>query len=224
VGAPGDDSESLGVNGDPANDGGVNSGAVFVFERGRDGWRQEAYIKASTPDIAFGMHVALDGGTLAVAASGRSDLQDVIPGGIYIFVRDRRGLWVEEAHLDATVVEMFLGWGSSLVLSGNLLALGTADESSSGTGINPDSMNASAPFSGAVYLFVRDTSTWTLQAHIKASNTGADDSFGLSMDLDDNTLVVGAPNEDSNARGVYGDQTNNGAEDSGALYVRKIAP
>jgi hypothetical protein len=45
---------------------------------------------------------------------------------------------------------------------------------------------------------------------VKASNTEAWDSFGTSgLAIDGNTLAVGAPEEDSCATGVNGDQTNN---------------
>ena len=67
--------------------------------------------------------------------------------------------------------------------------------------------------------------TWTQQAYIKASNTHEFDYFGgKPIALDGDTLAVGASGEDSNATGVNGDQTNNNAEDSGAVYVRIIAP
>ncbi|WP_345319408.1 FG-GAP repeat protein [Candidatus Villigracilis proximus] len=59
----------------------------------------------------------------------------------------------------------------------------------------------------------------TQQTYIKASNTEANDSFGISMALSGDTLVVGAIFEDSNATGVNGNQANNSATDSGAAYV-----
>jgi hypothetical protein len=59
------------------------------------------------------------------------------------------------------------------------------------------------------------------EAYIKASNSGVDDTFGGSVALssDGNTMAVGAQNEDSNASGVGGDETNDGATNSGAVYV-----
>ena len=62
------------------------------------------------------------------------------------------------------------------------------------------------------------------QAYLKASNTEAVDHFGRAVALDGDTLAVGAPLEESNATGVDGDQSNNDAGDSGAVYVRIIAP
>src|SRR3712207_4040675 len=57
------------------------------------------------------------------------------------------------------------------------------------------------------------------QAYAKASNTGGNDFFGDSVAVAGDTMVVGAPEEDSNATGVNGDQSNDSAADSGAVYV-----
>src|SRR5690606_32279330 len=58
-------------------------------------------------------------------------------------------------------------------------------------------------------------------AYIKASNTGSGDSFGTNVALsaDGRTLAVGASNEDSDASGVGGDEANDDALGSGAVYV-----
>ncbi|HMZ07228.1 MAG TPA: FG-GAP repeat protein, partial [Anaerolineales bacterium] len=59
----------------------------------------------------------------------------------------------------------------------------------------------------------------TQQAYLKASNTEANDGYGFSFALSGDTLVVGAPYEDSNALGVNGSQSNNLATNSGAVYI-----
>ena len=57
--------------------------------------------------------------------------------------------------------------------------------------------------------------------YIKASNTDAGDRFGRSISLsaDGNTLAVGADSDSSNATGINGDQSNNDARYSGAVYI-----
>ncbi|MBL9148250.1 MAG: integrin [Phycisphaerae bacterium] len=57
------------------------------------------------------------------------------------------------------------------------------------------------------------------QGYFKASNTGIDDLFGLSVAIDGDTLVVGASGESSNATGVNGNQADNSADGAGAAYV-----
>jgi hypothetical protein len=87
--------------------------------------------------------------------------------------------------------------------------------------VDGDQTNNSAAASGATYVFTRSGTSWSQQAYIKASNTGASDEFGRSVSLgeDGNTLAIGATSEDSNATGINGDQTNNTAAIAGAAYV-----
>jgi hypothetical protein len=55
--------------------------------------------------------------------------------------------------------------------------------------------------------------------YIKASNANGSDDFGFFVAASGNTLVAGAPFEDSAAGDVNGDQSNEGAQESGAAYV-----
>ena len=82
-------------------------------------------------------------------------------------------------------------------------------ESSNATGINGDQNDNSALNAGAAYVFVRNGTTWTQQAYLKASNTDTGDEFGASVAVSGDTAVVGALNESSNATGVNGDQEDN---------------
>jgi len=123
-----------------------------------------------------------------------------------------------------------LGFGSALtgrtlVMSrdGNTLAVAAPDEGSAATGINGNQKDDTAGGAGAVYVFTRGGAgrPWAQQAYLKASNTDAYDSFGFSLAISANgsTLAVTATREDSSARGINGNQADNSAEDSGAVYV-----
>jgi hypothetical protein len=70
-------------------------------------------------------------------------------------------------------------------------------------------------------VFVRNGNNWTQQAFIKASNSGKEDWFGVRVALsgDGNTLVASAPNEDSAAKGIGGNQKDDSADEAGAAYV-----
>src|SRR5437667_6205519 len=109
------------------------------------------------------------------------------------------------------------GW--SVAISGDTMVIGAPGEDSNATGVNGNQTNNNARDSGAAYVFVRDGTNWVQQAYLKASNTGANDLFGWSVAISGDTMVIGAPLEDSNATGVNGNQTNNSATDSGAAYV-----
>ena len=69
-------------------------------------------------------------------------------------------------------------------------------------------------------MFSRNGATWSPQAYIKSSNSDASDSFGFSLDLSDdgNIMAIGAHGEASSAFGIGGDQNDNTAYGSGAVY------
>ena len=94
-------------------------------------------------------------------------------------------------------------------------------ESSSATGINGDQGNVLSSNSGAVYVFTRAGTAWSQQSYVKASNAETVDVFGESVALssDGNTLAVGARLEDSVATGIGGNQADNTASNSGAVYL-----
>ena len=61
----------------------------------------------------------------------------------------------------------------------------------------------------------------TQVAYVKAPAPGDGDQFGaaVAVSADGITMAVGAPGEGSAARAINGDQANNEADDSGAVYV-----
>jgi len=68
-------------------------------------------------------------------------------------------------------------------------------------------------------LFAEDGVKQT--AYVKASVPGEGDQFGAAVALsaDGTTMAIGATGEGSASRGVNGDQKNDDADDSGAVYV-----
>jgi trimeric autotransporter adhesin len=87
---------------------------------------------------------------------------------------------------------------------------------------DPAQSDRSALVSGAAYVFVRRAGAWSQQACLKASNTDSGDSFGHSLAIDRDTIVVGAGQESSAATGVDNTtpgQADNSAAASGAAYV-----
>ena len=231
VGAPDEDSNATGVNnGDITNNLADDSGAVYIFTRSGTTWSQGAYVKASNPDPydRFGRYMAFSNGTLAVGAlnedsnaSGvngdQTDNSAPQAGAAYVFLP--APAQSQQAYIKASNTDVDDTFGYFVALSGDTLAVGVPGESSSTTGVDGDQADNSASGSGAVYVFTRSGTTWSQQAYIKASNTGAGDSFGYSVALSDDTLAASAPEEDSNATGVDGDQEDNSASDSGAVYV-----
>jgi hypothetical protein len=115
-------------------------------------------------------------------------------------------------------------FGYSVSLDGDTLAVGAPLEASVATGVDGNQADNSAGRSGAAYVFRRTGSTWTQDAYLKASNTGAGDQFGWSISFDGDNLAVGAPYEDSVATGVDGNQADDSGSGSGAVYLYSLTP
>jgi hypothetical protein len=226
-----------------------NSGAAYVFRFDGDSWSQQAYIKPSAASggwYLFGARVALDatGTVLAVSAPGDSNVADgpvnepptklnnLAPesGALYLLRFDGTS-WFHDAYFKASYAEDSDELGVNVALSGDgsTLAVASIGEDSNARGVGGDYVDNSADGSGAVYVFRFDGTSWSEPVYVKASNTEAHDWFGvgvghnfskaLSLRADGTTMAVGAPGEDSSATGINGDQTDNSAEDSGAVYV-----
>ncbi len=194
---------------------------------------QQAYLKASNTGAGdqFGYSVAVSGDTVVVGArwedssatgvdGNQADNSATNSGAAYVFVRDAGGVWTQQAYLKASNTELGDEFGFSVAVSGDTVVVGAYLESSSSTGVNSNQADNSAPTSGAAYVFVRDgNSVWSQQAYLKASNTGGGDNFGFSVAISGDTVVIGAPFEDSSVTGVNGNQSNNNATQSGAAYV-----
>jgi hypothetical protein len=237
IGARGEDSGATGIDGDETDRSADNAGAVYVFSRSGSTWSQQAYVKASNTDggDTFGISVALsaDGSTLAAGASGeasaatgidgdRTDNSSAAAGAVYVFTRSVT-TWSQQAYVKASNTDPGDAFGFRVALSGNgaTLVVGAFAEASGATGIGGDPTDNSVPESGAVYVFMRNGTTWLQQGYVKASNPGAGDTFGgnVALSHDGSVLAVGADEESSSATGVNGDQTNNAAGLSGAVYL-----
>jgi len=207
VGAPAEDSKTIGPNGEQTDNDSTNSGAVYIFIKENGVWKQQAYLKASNteqpnvnpyrvlPNDRFGYKVALsdDGNTLAVS----SLLEDSPSFGINC----------NQNNYETT------NYGSS-------------DASSS---INPsdDLIGAADLNVGAVYLFSRTGNDWSQDAYVKPifstvhafnpTNNGGpvELRFGESMALsgDGKTLAVGATSDFIARSGVF-NFGNNSSNDS----------
>jgi len=128
--------------------------------------------------------------------------------------------FAQQAYVKASNTDSADQFGNAVALSGDTLAVGAYREDSVATGIGGDQSDNNATDAGAVYVFTRDPAgVWSQQAYIKASNAEAGDLFGRSVALAGDTLVVGAPGEKSLATGIDGDQSDNGADESGAVYL-----
>lgn len=161
VGATGDSSGAIGVNGDQGGNDATGSGAAYVFQRSNaDSWAQTAYIKASNAEKSdsFGRALALssDGSTLGVgspnessSATGLNGLQNnndsSKSGAVYIFRRSGSS-WSQTVYVKAATSQPSSNFGESISLSkdGTGLVVGAPAYSGQSRPIDP---------SGSVHVF-----------------------------------------------------------------------
>jgi hypothetical protein len=167
---------AVAISGDSAAVSGVAGGqaSVFVFVRSTAGWSEEAQIVAPGDAAAdlFGSALALSGDTLAVGAGAPG----VAASSVYVYVRSG-GDWSLQAHLQPPRIA-HLGFGASLALAGDLLAVGVPG-TEDGTAI------------GAAYLYERSGSTWARQAVLGGAQPEPGDRYGQAVAVAHQAVVVG---------------------------------
>jgi len=224
VGAPYEASNANGINGDDTDDSAPNAGAVYVFRRSGTTWSQEAYIKASNSGTGdnFGTAVALSGNSLIVGAfneasgsTSQTDDSKDDAGAAYVFTRS--GVtWTQQAYLKASLPKSGQHFGRAVDIDGDTAVVGAPEDNSCYTGVNNNESDTACTGAGAVYAYLRSGSTWTQRSYIKAFNTDSMDNFGRSVAVDGDTLVVGAPEEDS---GSVLTPSDDSATNRGGVYV-----
>ena len=232
VGAGGEDGSITSTLGSPNNDA-IDAGAAYVYTRSMAGtWTQAAYLKASNAEASdsFGWSVALSGDTIVVGAPneagsitstlGSPNNAAVGAGAAYVFTRSAAGTWTQAAYLKASNAEAGDFFGS-VAISGDTIVVGAATEAGSITSTvgSPNNPNNEAVGAGAAYVFTRSVAgTWTQAAYLKASNAEAGDQFGVSVAVDDDTIIVGALYESGSVTSTLGSE-NNAEFGAGAAYV-----
>lgn len=176
-----------------------NTGAVYVFTRSANEWTQDAYVKSSyfKTELRFGETLALsgDGKTLAVGATSDS----LAFSGI-------------AKYTASSVPECFEYYPSSSSMSSTSSSRSsTSSSTSSSSSSRSSSSYNGGTNSGSVHVFIRREDGWIQESLVKNSNAQQGDAFGTSIALstDGNTMVVGAIGEDSQAKGVNGNQADN---------------
>ncbi len=195
-------------------------------------FQQVGYLKANNTGTHdhFGAAVAISGNTVVVGAPDEDSDTDGInaadnnaatdAGRVYVFSRFGSAFFPNSAwSLQATLKRLGASagdkFGSAVAIDGNTIVVGSP-------GNDPFS---SGPESGAVNVFVRTSGifgpTWTQQAVIfgSLSSSYTGDKFGAAVDISGDSIIIGAPQEDSNATDVDGSHLNNSLNNSGAAYV-----
>jgi hypothetical protein len=182
----------LGAPGDAGS-----KGAVYVFQRSGDSWTQSAKLTATDAAAGdlLGASVAIDGDTIVAGAPDSDIAANANEGAVYTFARTGAPARTETAKLTATEAVAGATLGSSVAIDGDTIVAG-APSDDAGTNLDV----------GAVYEFARTGAARRNEtAKLTASDGALGDSLGISVAIDANTIVAGAPDSD------IGANTNQGA-------------
>lgn len=216
IGAPGEDSDTNGINGNSGDNSAPGAGAAYVFNRTNRTWAQSDYLKAhnSDEDDRFGFSVAIGGDTIVVGADLESSNETGInptgfnnsasqSGAAYVFVRAFH-TWRQQAYLKApnTDADDRFGLGVGVSENGDTVAVGAWKESSDSTEVGGSTANNNAPESGAIYVYHRQNALWYFQKYLKSSDSSSGDRLGWSTGVSSDTVLGGASAADGSLRGA----------------------
>jgi len=163
----------------------LEAGRAFVFQRQEDGqWIETQVLEPSDGDIGdeFGFAVALDDTTAVIGAhqnynvNRQSGTQSFGAGSVYIFKQGNNGVWNQTQKIvnaNGTSSDWF---GGHVAIDGNLMVVGES---------NAQTTN--------IYMRSNADANFVLNATLVSMAQVDQDRFGFSVDIYEDTVVVGAP-------------------------------
>ena len=184
------------------------TGAAYIFGRnqgGADNWGQVKKLTASDAATGdkFGFSVGINGDTVVVGAYRK----DSSTGAAYIFGRNQGGVdnWGQVKRptaVDATPGDVF---GVSVGISGDTVVVGAQGKNSN---------------TGAAYIFGRNqggADNWGQVKKLTAGDAAVGDSFGNSVSISGDTVVVGASGKNSIGAAYIFGRNQGGADNWGPV-------
>ncbi len=185
----------IGATGD--DDNGSASGSVYIFEKINNNWVEVQKLIASDgfDEDSFGISVSVSGNRVLVGSYKNDELSPGA-GAAYIFelIGDS---WIE-TKLTASDGAFQDSFGYSVSLSGDRALISAKGD------------DGLSNFSGSAYIFEFVKGNWLEKTKLIASDGVNSLSFGSSVSLLDNTLVIGAYRHNANGTGA------------GAAYVYEL--
>lgn len=170
---------------------GYRSGAVYIFQNDNGTWKQVARIAPKQPmaKALFGSSVEMQGNTLVIGAPGERQDKLISAGAVYVFQRNDKGDWIEQARLTSNDTLAGDFFGTAVALAGDELIVGAHLED--GRGVD----------SGAVYILRRTDGKWVQVAKLQPTEIKGGTLFGNAIAAEGNRLAIGAYGYDGTSPG-----------------------
>jgi FG-GAP repeat len=171
----------------------TQTGEAFVFQsQPSEAWSQTAALAPNdlSDGDEFGSSVAISDDT-AIVSARRDDDRGEVAGSAYILQRDHGGpaSWGQVKKLYASDAAGFDIFGDAVAISGDTAVVGAFGKDGHG-----------GDRSGAVYIFERNhggPDAWGEVAKLTPSNPTGFNTFGTSVAISDDTIIVGASADDN---------------------------
>ncbi|GAB6038496.1 hypothetical protein JCM15519_30550 [Fundidesulfovibrio butyratiphilus] len=171
----------------------IGQGAAYVFVRSASTWTETAELTASDGRARdyFGASVAIDGDTIVVGAYQHAVDDHTTQGAAYVFVGSG-STWTQQAKLLSDDGASADNFGIGVAIDGDTVVVGAYHHNVG------DASNQ-----GEAYVYTRTSETWSQQAKLTASDGKADASFGYSVAIDGEYVMVGANCMDGTKGAAY---------------------
>lgn len=181
--------------------GGMSHAYTYSLDRTSLVVADAAYLKASNTDAGdqFGAALAADGSFVAVGApfedsaaigvgGNAGDNSSADSGAVYVY--RRQGLmWMLDAYLKGSTNSSGDHFGAAVALQGSLLVVGAPDDGTSDL--------------GAVYVFSRGTSGWSLLQRLPSATISPGQRLGASVAIGSAFVAAGAPGVGPGSAAVF---------------------
>ena len=173
------DNDAMMVSADLNDDRGDQAGKAYAFEARGGVWTEVAQIVASDGAAGddFGISLALRSGTAVFGAIG-DDGPGNNSGSAYVFERQNRR-WTQTARLEASDAAARQSFGFSVGADDDTIVVGAPNHGGDGES------------AGAAYVFERRAGVWKQTAKLTPRDPARLTSFGSTVAISDNTIVVG---------------------------------
>lgn len=164
---------------------------LIISQEAKVGPKPHTSLESIYANDQFGHAVSISGNTALIGAY--SDYENnAARGSVYVFVRSG-STWSFQQQLLPTSQISNIFFGYSVSVSGDTALIGAyADD---------------YQYRGSAYVFVRSGTTWTLQEKIANPESAANDFFGFSVCVENNTALISVPQDDD------------GGSERGSVYV-----
>jgi hypothetical protein len=177
----------------------TSAGAAYIFKKDINGvWIETQKITPSHRDYSdnIGESVSIAGDYIVLASKNDTDEANANPlngnGSVFVFKKDAGDIWsqVQKLKPSAGFSNSHFGFGD-VSISENYLAVGAK---------NVSQLDNNVWYNGYVYIFKKDANdVWNQSQIVRASGSS---KFGTGISLDDNLLLVSAPESRVRENGV----------------------